>query len=540
MKVGHKHHHVVSTPVLPAKRIETKNVEQVALEVGMAPGIAGLPVQRDAKLPAPQGQALGLLLATDGLERVKAPWSAHAEEIAAAALEAANGKRGAAAITAVADAILGGPELKDANISFSVSHKGSVIAQRGTADAINPCSNGKLITAAYALHVLGPTHRFATDVLLTKDGDLVVKGAFDPTLTTESLIALAQSLKESLKKAGIDRVPRVLIDNSALSGGNVPAAFEKYRDQDWEYLARPEALSVNKNLVHVTVHNDGRVTADQDAFALQSRVQVVPPGEFKVAVDELDTAGVLERDASGKAIVGVWGTIASDYTKGKELKMKSPAPVESFIDRLAFAFKEAGIAVGSFGEGSANAAERVHTHRSAPLAEILQESVAVSNAFDHEMFALAASMKENKGAPVTLRETSRRIDAFLHDVLGGEGTMPNASGIGNEAKLRSVDILKLFARAETDARLHPLLDALAVPGMKSTIKTRMLDTPAEKLFRGKTGTGNRAVALSGVVGDGRIAFSLFAEKTKAGRDNARAALDAMAIALSTLVQEKRA
>ena len=118
------------------------------------------------------------------------------------------------------------------------------------------------------------------------------------------------------------------------------AAFSNYGDEDWEYVARPEPLSVNKNALHIAVKPGPKLGApavvdvDQSAFTIRNRVLTSAVKQpFHIACDELDTAGVLERDADGKAIVDVWGTIAGDYDKGKPLVMKSPSPSESFGQR---------------------------------------------------------------------------------------------------------------------------------------------------------------------------------------------------------------
>lgn len=102
-------------------------------------------------------------------------------------------------------------------------------------------------------------------------------------------------------------------------------------------------------------------------------------------------------------------------------------------------------------------------------------------------------------------------------------------------------IVQLLAQATTDARRHPLVAALARPGQTGTLKGRLLDSRAEGSFAGKTGTGEGALALSGICGDvgegggnGRLLMSLLVDQMKSKRDDVRAVLDATAIVLSTL------
>ena len=66
-----------------------------------------------------------------------------------------------------------------------------------------PASVAKAVTALYALNVLGPSHRFTTQVVATGSvsggvvsGDLILVGGGDPTLDTNGLAALVAALKE--------------------------------------------------------------------------------------------------------------------------------------------------------------------------------------------------------------------------------------------------------------------------------------------------------------------------------------------------------
>jgi serine-type D-Ala-D-Ala carboxypeptidase/endopeptidase (penicillin-binding protein 4) len=470
--------------------------------------------------------------------RPRAAWSERSDALAAQALAAAAGRSGAEAVQAIVDAILESPELRGARLACAVSLAGTDVVARGVEAPVNPCSNAKLVTAGYALSVLGPLHRFTTDVLRAPGAALVWRGCFDPTLTPDDLLQMARELAAR----GVVRVPGVVVDNTALAGGNVPRGFAKYGDEDWEYLARPEALSVNKNALRISVKPGAapglpaQVELDTTAFVVHSSATTAPAGtKFRLGCDELDTAGVLQRDESGRAIIRVWGEVAADYAKGKQLVMKSPSPTEGFIDRLLWALGEVGIAVeGPVTEGPTPAgATPVLQHKSEPLGEILTTSLASSNAFDHEMFALAASCKERAG-PSSLADATAALERFLQAATGEAGAMVNASGIGNECKLTATAVVRLIEKAAREPRLTPLLSALAAPGERGTLKSRMVDTAAEGAFRGKTGTGEGAVALSGIIqgAERAVVMSLLVEEVAGTRDGARAALDGLAIALS--------
>ena len=475
--------------------------------------------------------------------RPQAAWSTAARAIAADVLAGLPvGASRDARVQGAMTALLSLPALQQAHVSCVVADgDGRVIVDHLGAEPTNPCSNAKIVTASFALSVLGPMHRFKTRIVRVDDDTVAIQGNFDPSLTSADIAAIAGHLRQQ----GLQSIPRLLLDTSALSGSNVPASFANYGDEDWEYLARPEPLSVDKNIVKLTVTpgsngHDGVVVADTGAHAIRARVQTVAAGTaFKLGCNDADNGGVLER-SGGKPILDVWGTIAADYHKGKTLVMKSPAPLEQVAFAWRDAFERAGITVGDVDiSGAPVSGTTMHEHASKPLSTLLQTSVSTSNAFDHEMFALAAAHAQH-GGPVSLPQTAAALTAFLHE-LGTDGVVVNGSGIGNESLVPASAIVQLLAQATTDARRHPLVAALARPGQTGTLKGRLLDSRAEGSFAGKTGTGEGALALSGICGDvgegggnGRVLMSLLVDQMKSKRDDVRAVLDATAIVLSTL------
>jgi D-alanyl-D-alanine carboxypeptidase/D-alanyl-D-alanine-endopeptidase (penicillin-binding protein 4) len=95
------------------------------------------------------------------------------------------------------------PCLKNARIGMKVTrvHDGKVLFERGSALGLRPASTLKLLTAATALHVLGPEFTFKTRFLSNAplhdgvlDGDLVVQGGGTPDLVAERLWYAARAL----------------------------------------------------------------------------------------------------------------------------------------------------------------------------------------------------------------------------------------------------------------------------------------------------------------------------------------------------------
>ncbi|WP_353860164.1 D-alanyl-D-alanine carboxypeptidase/D-alanyl-D-alanine-endopeptidase [Azospirillum formosense] len=125
---------------------------------------------------------------------------------------------------------------------------GAMLAERQPAKPFVPASVAKLPAMAAALAVLGPEHRFETTLHVTGrlgngvlDGDLILKGGGDPSLSSEGLAELLRDLGA----LGVTRVTgRFLYDTSAL-----PELAEIDAGQPWTagYNTGVGALSLNFN-----------------------------------------------------------------------------------------------------------------------------------------------------------------------------------------------------------------------------------------------------------------------------------------------------
>jgi D-alanyl-D-alanine carboxypeptidase/D-alanyl-D-alanine-endopeptidase (penicillin-binding protein 4) len=87
---------------------------------------------------------------------------------------------------------------------------GQTLYARNPASPLLPASNEKLAVTYGALVALGPDFRIETDVLLDAAGNLYLKGAGDPTLSSTQLRVLAGQVRA----AGITTAARVYADES--------------------------------------------------------------------------------------------------------------------------------------------------------------------------------------------------------------------------------------------------------------------------------------------------------------------------------------
>ncbi|MFF7216777.1 D-alanyl-D-alanine carboxypeptidase/D-alanyl-D-alanine-endopeptidase [Streptomyces sp. NPDC008238] len=125
--------------------------------------------------------------------------------------------------------------------------------------ALMPASNTKLATATAALTVLGPDHRFTTQVVYG-NGTLTLIGGGDRTLTTDGVFALARDAAAGLKRAGLDTV-KVRIDDSLFAEPGLAIGWNKgYYDG---VIAPVRALSLDGSLAADTGMEAGESFAKQ-------------------------------------------------------------------------------------------------------------------------------------------------------------------------------------------------------------------------------------------------------------------------------------
>ncbi|HEY3562793.1 MAG TPA: D-alanyl-D-alanine carboxypeptidase/D-alanyl-D-alanine-endopeptidase, partial [Kribbella sp.] len=127
---------------------------------------------------------------------------------------------------------------------------GETLYDRNGAERLLPASNTKLFTSTAAMHVLGPSYRFHTDVLATAPvrggqllGDLYLKGYGDPTALASDYAGLAKQLKA----AGVRRVfGNLIADDSYFDHVRLGDSWA-WDDEPFYYNAQISALTLAPN-----------------------------------------------------------------------------------------------------------------------------------------------------------------------------------------------------------------------------------------------------------------------------------------------------
>ncbi len=419
--------------------------------------------------------------------------------------------------------ILASPGLDGARTGIHIRSlsDGKVLFDRNSDELFNPASNMKLLTTAAALHFLGPSYLFRTEIRRDPDfsdgvvhGHLYVRAWGDPTLTTEAMFGLVNEI--ALR--GVEEVRgNIVIDDRFFDDVTEGPGWEE-ESGDPAYAAPIGAFSVNFNTFVVRVlpgDRSGaparaRVWPDIDMF--DTRVQATTRGRRTRTRLWVGTS-----ESAGDSIdVLVRGRIAKDATAGRSYRRRVHDPSRFAGGMLARMLEMRGIKVrGRVRRGPLpeTGTVAVVTHYSPPLAEITGLLNKYSNNFIAEQIlkTLGAEILE---APGTWEKGTDVIARFLNELGVPEEAyrLGNGSGLNDVNRVTPAVITQVLSHMYRRFDVRPeFVASLAVAGQSGTIGGRFANTAAVSRIRAKTGSLRGVSTLSGyaVTRDDRVlAFSI--------------------------------
>lgn len=383
-------------------------------------------------------------------------------------------------------------------ISTQVLKSGKIpFTYNGTRPMI-PASNLKVVTSAVALDVLGPDYRFETrlygpgsskDGVL--DGDLVLKGAGDPTFfapyvddSTTPFASMAQALRQN----GVSRVTGdLIIDDSDFDREFIcPAYHARYLLSS--YAAAVGGLGVNRNVVTVSVGPNGVVTEPRTG-SLQFINKVKIGGYNQIwterprGTDRITIHGVTRPGETAQTTLTVHdpvrfaGSVAYRVMTNKNIKIDGKW-------RLVPEGQPASLA----------GMVLIAKHRSPKLLEMLQ----VTNFDSDNIFA--RHIFRRLGATVVGLGSVRNSEAVVRDFfkrhnISDKGfRMDDGSGLSERNRIAPYQLVYLLKAMWDDPKGQLFIDTLPSPG-EGTMRHRL----GGLVVRAKTGTLNNHSGLTGYV-----------------------------------------
>lgn len=376
--------------------------------------------------------------------------------------------------------------------------------------ALNPASVMKLVTGFVALNRLGPDYVWKTDVWAdgpiregVLDGDLVVKGFGDPTLTLERIWLL----QRELRARGIRHIRGNLVLD--LGYFELPASDPGAFDGEplAPYNAVPGALIANFNATTLRLKPAGNVVEIEPDVAL-------PGVAIRADIALTDDAAcngwkdALAPDIPDPARQEL--VIAGRYPRGcgeqtLSLNLFEPALTFDFLFRGLWA-ETGGTLDGQTVPGMAPDTPPLVRFESPPLTDALTRLNKYSNNLMARNLFLTLGA-EAYGAPATLDKGVRAVRADLAQcgISTRKLVLENGSGLSRIERI-SADALNQLLRAAYRSPLFAEFESsLPIAATDGTLKHRFKGSSLAGNAHLKSGTLRDVSALAGYVdaADGR-------------------------------------
>lgn len=365
-----------------------------------------------------------------------------------------------------------------------------------------PASVTKALTAIYALDALGGSFRFVTRIFAVGEvsdgklnGDLILAGGGDPTLSTDHLAELAMAVKA----AGIDEVTgRLLCWRGAL-----PYA-EEIEPSQLDHLGYNPSLS-GLNLNFNRVHFEWARSGGDYRVTLDARTERYRPDVTMAQMQIVNRQGPTftnegpDRWTVARAALGNGGS--------RWMPVRQPALYAGDVFRTMAASEGVRmgppVVVDTLPEGRTEIA----SHSSATLRRILEDMMLYSTNLTAEVCGLAATQTRQRRT-LGIEASAQEMNNWLAERYGVTCAFTDHSGLSDRNRVSGADMVKILHQVGPDGPLRPLMKRIVMRGAENE---RIEDYPIE--VRAKTGTLNFVSTLSGYVrtAEGRdLAFAIFA------------------------------
>ncbi|WP_066399296.1 D-alanyl-D-alanine carboxypeptidase/D-alanyl-D-alanine endopeptidase [Neobacillus mesonae] len=369
-----------------------------------------------------------------------------------------------------------------------------------------PASIFKLLITAAAVtkwpkDMTIPTKVFTTGNLSNSgvlNGDVILKGYGDPTLTIEKLETLAHSLADQ----NIHKVNgNIIVDESYFDDQRLGEEW-MWDDEPYSYTTQMSALSVKENTVNVNVR-PGKQIGDTPSVTIAPAPDYVTVVNKAKTVDGNKVSLTIDRTL-GKNEIAISGTIGKDYsaigyTVTRTIHDPAPFTGTVFRDLLVkhgITFKNNSAVKKGTAADNARLAGSVE---SAKLDDILTLMVKDSNNFYAEMFTKLLGAKE-----AGTGSTAAGIDVihrFLVKDLGLEDDFiqKDGSGLTRMDHISPHAYIQLLNSMYNGPERDRFISFLPIAGKDGTLKNRMKGTAAEGNVKAKTGSMSGVNSLAGYV-----------------------------------------
>lgn len=421
--------------------------------------------------------------------------------------------------------------------------RGDTLFNVNAGTPLMPASTMKMLTTAVALDRLGPKWQFSTDVLYdgtiesdgTLRGNVYLRGDGDPSLSGRYLnrdpAAPIKLLTQQLTARGIKHITGDVIgDASAFDDQLVPEGWlTRYLQSG--YAARVSALSLNENLVWVTISSSGvKLEPATTSIPLTNNVKIVPGTGARLSVRRFGNGSIVVSGTMGSKA----GSRRYVYVVEDPARFVTGALRASLIDSGIPV--DGGVKLGTTPSGAAKIASVQSPTLDRIISDMNRESI---NHFAELLLRSAARGPDRKvqGSVASGRELLRQFFATKVGADSSSLQVFDGSGLSTLDRVTPRAMTQMLGYAH-HADWGPWFHAsLPVAGESELLRRRMKGSPAQGNLHAKTGTTNDVIGLGGYVTalDGEvIAFSFL--YNGADRWTAKSMIDVMGETLASFAR----
>jgi D-alanyl-D-alanine carboxypeptidase/D-alanyl-D-alanine-endopeptidase (penicillin-binding protein 4) len=342
-----------------------------------------------------------------------------------------------------------------------------------------------------------------------------------------------RALAEIVANAGIKRISGDIIgDATAFESQRIPDGWLS-RYLGASYAARVSALSLNSNLLHVAI---APTKGAKGAVTLRpglSGYKVV--NNTRVSGTSRSAKLVVSRRSDGTIVASGW-IGARSQPRVYTVVVDDPASFATAAFKQAL--EDEGIDIGGtvrLGPTPASALT-VGALSSPPLYQLARVMNGESdNHFAELLLRDAARGREGVGIGSAKlgNEQLRMLLAERAGTTPSAITMMDGSGLSSLNRVSPRALTELLMYANRAPWSREFRETLPIAGISETLRSRMINTPAQGNLHAKTGTTNDVVSLGGYVTSRSgelLAFSMFYNGRE--RWNARETIDAVGATLA--------
>lgn len=373
----------------------------------------------------------------------------------------------------------------------------------------NPASVMKLLTTYAGLELLGPAYTWRTEFYASApprdgvlNGDLILKGYGDPSLTLEKF----WSLLHALRLAGVREIRGDLVlDRSYFEATAFdPGAFDN--DPYRPYNAGPDALLVNFKATGFILRPEGNnvaIVADPES----PRLKVVNRLKLRNGAcgDWNDQLGYEVREEGENLAVSFNGSYAAACAE-KRLDLSLPGHPDYIFQLFSKLWQEqGGIFQGKLREGSMppNAVSLVQVS-SPPLADVIRQINKYSNNLMARQLLITLGA-ERGGEPGSAAKGADVIRAWLaaNGMAFPELVIENGAGLSRVERISARHLGELLMQAYASPFMPELMSSLPVIAVDGTLKRRTQSSVLAGRAHLKSGSLDEVRAVAGYLLDAK-------------------------------------